>query len=66
MPSLTEAMFYCCLTVATLLRHRVDTTASMPLTIKAGSLLLRNISYRMSMMPVIDSLSATVPLAVLA
>lgn len=43
----------------------VDTTASMPLTIKAGSLLLRNISYRMSMMPVIDSLSATVPLAVL-
>lgn len=43
----------------------VDTTASMPLTIKAGSLLLRNISYRMSMMPVIDSLSASVPLAVL-
>lgn len=43
----------------------VDTTASMPLVIKAGLIELHDINYRMSMLPVIDSLGANVPVAVL-
>lgn len=43
----------------------VDTTASMPLVIKAGLIELRDIRYRMSMLPTIDSLGAEVPYAML-
>lgn len=43
----------------------VDTTAPNPLVIKAGLIELRNISYRMSMLPTIDSLGAEIPAATL-
>ena len=42
-----------------------DTAAAMPLVIKAGLIELHDINYRMSMLPVIDSLGARVPSAVL-
>lgn len=43
----------------------VDTAAPSPLSIHAGILELRNVNYRMSMMPTIDSLGVNVPIAVL-
>ncbi len=42
-----------------------DSAASAPLTIKAAYIELRDINYRMAMLPTIDSLGANVPLAVL-
>lgn len=40
-----------------------DTAAPMPLVIEAGNIQLRNVRYRMAMLPTIDSLDVTVPLA---
>ncbi|MDE5745683.1 MAG: AsmA family protein, partial [Paramuribaculum sp.] len=40
-----------------------DTSASSPFKITAHSIRLKNIRYRMSMMPTIDSMDVTVPLA---
>lgn len=39
----------------------VDTAAPSPLTIEAKELLIRNVHYRMAMMPTIDSLDVRVP-----
>lgn len=49
----------------TITEEKTDTTASSPLRITAGDIRLRNIRYRMTMLPVIDSLTADIPLAVL-
>lgn len=43
-----------------------DTAAATALTIDASLLSLRNVRYRMAMLPVIDSLDVTVPAATLA
>ncbi|MDE5922396.1 MAG: translocation/assembly module TamB domain-containing protein, partial [Muribaculum sp.] len=43
-----------------------DTAAATALTIDASLLSLRNVRYRMAMLPVIDSLDVTVPVATLA
>lgn len=40
-----------------------DTTASSPLRISANSIVLKNIRYRMAMLPTIDSIDVTVPVA---
>ena len=39
-----------------------DSAASAPLTIKAAYIELRDINYRMAMLPTIDSLGANVPI----
>ena len=44
----------------------VDTTASTPWRIKAKMVTLRDITYRMKMMPIIDSLGAQVKTAQLS
>ena len=43
--------------------EKTDTAASKPLRIHAGEITLKNIAYTMSMLPVIDSLRAEIPMA---
>lgn len=43
-----------------------DTAASKPLTIDVGNIELRNVSYRMTMLPTIDSLGAKIDKAILS
>lgn len=47
----------------TITPEKTDTTASKPLRIHAGEITLKNVAYTMSMLPVIDSLRAEIPLA---
>ena len=50
----------------TVTESRADTTASKPMRISAPEIELRNVRFRMTMLPVIDSMDVTVPLARLA
>lgn len=50
----------------TVTESRSDTAASKPMRISAPDIELRNIRFRMAMLPVIDSMDVTVPLARLA
>lgn len=47
----------------TVTAEKPDTAKSRPMVIDVGSIELRNVRYKMSMLPVIDSLGAVIPLA---